>query len=99
MGFLKQEHNPRRFDRCLELEAKAARVQEFGASIIPGLLQTEAYMRARFTEGEPGRSPGEIDDLVAARLGRQEILRRDCPPDFWWILGEGALRQAVGVRQ
>ncbi|MEU8621759.1 helix-turn-helix transcriptional regulator [Streptomyces sp. NPDC048623] len=95
-GTVKREHTPRRFDLCLELEAKAARIQAFGASLIPGLLQTEAYMRALFIEGEPGMNSGEIDGLVAARLGRQEILRRDCPPDFWWIIGEAALRQAVG---
>ncbi|MEU3987263.1 helix-turn-helix transcriptional regulator [Streptomyces platensis] len=95
-GAIKREHTPRRFDHCLELEAKAARIQAFGASLVPGLLQTEAYMRALFTAGEPGQSPEEIDSLMATRLGRQEILRRDCPPDFWWILGEAALRQVVG---
>ncbi|MEV7435277.1 helix-turn-helix domain-containing protein [Streptomyces griseoviridis] len=95
-GAVKREHTPRRFDHCLELEARAVRIQEFGASLIPGLLQTEAYMRALFTAGEPGLSPREIDGLVADRLGRQEILRRDCTPDFWWILGEATLRQVVG---
>ncbi|MEW2496605.1 helix-turn-helix transcriptional regulator [Streptomyces nodosus] len=95
-GTAKREHTPRRFDHCLELEARAARIQAFGASLIPGLLQTEAYMRTLFTEAEPGRSPEEIEGLVAARLGRQEILRRTCPPDFWWILSEATLRQVVG---
>ncbi|MBC9730197.1 hypothetical protein H8R17_37355 [Streptomyces sp. TRM68367] len=46
-------------------------------------------MRALFVEGEPGMSPQEIDGLVAARLSRQEVLRRDNPPDSWWILNEG----------
>ncbi|OYP15709.1 hypothetical protein CFC35_15345 [Streptomyces sp. FBKL.4005] len=95
-GAVKREHTPRRFDHCLELEARAVRIQEFGASVIPGLLQTEAYMHALFVEGEPGMSPKEIDGLVAARLGRQEVLRGDGSPDVWWILGEAALRQAVG---
>ncbi|AIV34536.1 helix-turn-helix domain-containing protein [Streptomyces sp. CCM_MD2014] len=95
-GVVKREHTPRRFDHCLELEAKAVRIQEFCAGVVPGLLQTPAYMRALFTEGNPEMPPTEIDGLVEARLGRQEILRRDSPPDFWWILGEAALRQAVG---
>ncbi|WP_371546397.1 helix-turn-helix domain-containing protein [Streptomyces sp. NBC_00554] len=95
-GTVKREHTPRRFDHCLELEAKAVRIQEFCAGVIPGLLQTPAYMRALFTEGNPGMPPKEIDGLVAARLGRQEVLRRDNSPDVWWILGEAALRQAVG---
>lgn len=95
-GAVKREYTPRRFDHCLELEARAVRIQEFCAGIVPGLLQTSAYMRALFTEGNPQMSSGEIDSLVAARLGRQEVLRRDSPPHFWWILGETALRQAVG---
>ncbi|WP_329413811.1 helix-turn-helix domain-containing protein [Streptomyces sp. NBC_00704] len=95
-GVVKREHTPRRFDHCLELEAKAARIQEFGASIVPGLLQTEAYMRALFRECNPGAGVAEIDSLVAARLSRQEVLRGDNPPDFWWILNEAAVRQAVG---
>ncbi|WP_055548957.1 DUF5753 domain-containing protein [Streptomyces sp. NBRC 110028] len=95
-GAVKREHTPRRFDHCLELEAKAVRIQAYGASIIPGLLQTGAYMRALFPEGEPGLSPRELDSRVAARLSRQEVLRGDNPPDFWWILNEATLRQAVG---
>lgn len=95
-GAVKREHTPRRFDHCLELEARAARIQEFGASVIPGLLQTPAYMRALFIKGDPGMSAKEIDGLVAARLGRQEVLRGDGPPDAWWILNEATLRQAVG---
>ncbi|MFF6993559.1 helix-turn-helix transcriptional regulator [Streptomyces sp. NPDC008313] len=95
-GAVKREYTPRRFDHCLELEARAVRIQEFGASLVPGLLQTKAYMRELFTEAEPGRSPREIDSLVAVRLGRQEVLRRTCPPGLWWVLGEATLRQAVG---
>ncbi|NUQ97296.1 MAG: helix-turn-helix domain-containing protein [Streptomyces sp.] len=95
-GAVKREHTSRRFDHCLELEARAARIQEFGASVIPGLLQTPAYMRALFVKGDPGMSTKEIDGLVAARLGRQEVLRSDGPPDAWWILNEATLRQAVG---
>ncbi|MFF7411053.1 helix-turn-helix domain-containing protein [Streptomyces lydicus] len=95
-GAIKREHTPRRFDHCLELEARAARIQAFNASLVPGLLQTPAYMCALFAEGKAGISPEEVDSLAAARLGRQEILRRDCPPDFWWIINEAALRQAVG---
>ncbi|MEU0894869.1 helix-turn-helix domain-containing protein [Streptomyces massasporeus] len=95
-GVVKREHTPRRFDHCLELEARAARIQEFGASIVPGLLQTETYMRALFRECNPGAEAEEIDGLVAARLSRQEALHRDNPPDCWWILNEAAVRQTVG---
>ncbi|MFF4526558.1 helix-turn-helix domain-containing protein [Streptomyces bluensis] len=95
-GAVKREYTPRRFDHCLELEAKAVRIQEFGASIIPGLLQTEPYMRALFRACNPGATPEVINGLVAARMSRQEILRADNRPDVWWILNEAAVRQAVG---
>ncbi|MER8013087.1 helix-turn-helix transcriptional regulator [Streptomyces griseoluteus] len=95
-GAVKREHSPRRFDHCLELEARAARIQEFGASVIPGLLQTPAYKRALFEEGERGRTRKEIDGLVAARLSRQEVLHGAGSPGCWWVLGEAALRLAVG---
>ncbi|MFM9448832.1 Scr1 family TA system antitoxin-like transcriptional regulator [Streptomyces acidiscabies] len=39
-GVVKREHTPRRFDHCLELEAKAARIQAYGSTVVPGLLQT-----------------------------------------------------------
>ncbi|MFD0316938.1 DUF5753 domain-containing protein [Streptomyces flavalbus] len=93
---MKREHTPRRFDHCLELEARATRIQEFSATVMPGLLQTPSYMRALFRKGHPGASTKEIDSLVGARLGRQEVLRSDTPPDAWSIIGEAALRQAVG---
>ncbi|MER7482210.1 DUF5753 domain-containing protein [Streptomyces sp. NPDC126510] len=93
-GAVKREHTPRRFDHCLELEARAARIQEFGASTVPGLLQTRAYMQALLREGSA--APGEIDRLIADRLGRQEVLRGDNPPDFWAILDEAVLHRAVG---
>ncbi|WP_221354915.1 DUF5753 domain-containing protein [Streptomyces beigongshangae] len=95
-GVVKREHTPRRFDHCLELDARAARIQEFGASIVPGLLQTEAYMRALFRECNPGAGAEKIDGFVAARLSRQEVLNGDNSPNFWWILNEATVRQAVG---
>ncbi|MFF5556723.1 DUF5753 domain-containing protein [[Kitasatospora] papulosa] len=96
VGGVKREHTPRRFDHCLELEARAARIQEFGASIVPGLLQTEACMRPLFRECNPEARAEVIDGCVAARLSRQDILHGDNPPDCWWILNEAAVRQAVG---
>nr|WP_077966764.1 DUF5753 domain-containing protein [Streptomyces tsukubensis] len=93
---LKRERTPKRFDHCLELEAKSARIQEFGASLVPGLLQTEAYMRALFRAGNPGVDAERLDGLVAARLSRQEMLRSDNPPELWAILDEAVLHRPVG---
>ncbi|QNP72618.1 helix-turn-helix domain-containing protein [Streptomyces roseirectus] len=91
-----KEQPQKRFDHCLELEAKAVRIQEFSSNLVPGLLQTEAYMRALFHRSNPEASPEEIEDLVAKRLSRQEALRGDNPPDYWAILDEAILHRAVG---
>jgi hypothetical protein len=95
-GVVKREHTPRRFDHCLELEAKAARIQAYGSTLVPGLLQTKAYMRAMFRRSNPTATPKKIDNLVEKRLSRQEVLRGDNPPDYWAVLDEGVLRRPVG---
>jgi transcriptional regulator with XRE-family HTH domain len=93
---IKRERNAKRFDRCLELEAKATRIQEYGASLVPGLVQTEAYMRAVFRATNPDASSARLDALMAARLSRQEVLRGDAPSQFWAILDEAVLLRPVG---
>ena len=64
----------------------------FEATVIPGLLQTAEYARARFAEGiRRLKLPNDINEAVAARVQRQEILYR---PDkrFHFVLTEAALR-------
>jgi transcriptional regulator with XRE-family HTH domain len=76
-------------------EAGAVTLRWFEPLIVPGLLQTEDYARAIF-QGRFGLSGEEIDERVAARLKRQEILARDKPPALWVILDEGVLHRPVG---
>ena len=64
---------------------------------MPGLLQTEDYARAIFRTRFRITSD-EIDERVAARLKRQEILTRDEPAALWVILDEWVLRRPVGGR-
>jgi transcriptional regulator with XRE-family HTH domain len=78
-------------------EAEATNLRFFEPLLVPGLLQTEDYARAVFRTRF--RSTGEeIDEQVAARLRRQEILARDEPPALWVILDEWVLRRPVGGR-
>ena len=44
-----------------------------------GLLQTPGYARAVLAT-RPNTAEDEIDNLVAARLARQDILTREDPP-------------------
>jgi hypothetical protein len=54
-------------------------------------------MRAVFTTPF-GITSEEIEQRVAARLKRQEVLGRDKAPALWAIVDEGALRRPVGGR-
>ena len=68
----------------------------FEHSLIPGLLQTPEYARAVLAT-RPNTAEDEIDNLVAARLARQDILTRDEPPAplLWALIDEGVLHRPV----
>lgn len=78
-------------------EGEAAALRTFEPLIVPGLLQTGDYARAIFAT-RFRITEDEIEELVAARLKRQEVLAREYPPTFRVILDEGVLRRQVGSR-
>lgn len=79
-----------------ELETEADTVREFAVLNIPGLLQTEPYMRALFRTGLR-RTKKEFDNQVAVRLIRQRRLTdEDNPLELAAIVNEAALRHNVG---
>jgi transcriptional regulator with XRE-family HTH domain len=86
---------PSWFQEWLVSEREAKKLRLFGPLLVPGLLQTEDYARAVFGT-RFGITDKEIDEQVAARLKRQEILARDEPPALWVIVDESALRRAAG---
>ena len=79
------------------VEPAAVTLRWFEPLVIPGLLQTEDYMRAIFSTRFGVTSEG-IEQRVAARRKRQEILARDEPPALWVILDEDVLGRPVGGR-
>jgi transcriptional regulator with XRE-family HTH domain len=79
-------------------EAEASRLSEVHPSIIPGLLQTEAYARAIIpaTSLAP-MAPERVQALVEVRLRRQKFVLQDgAPPEYSAILDEATLRRQVG---
>ncbi|MFD5431247.1 helix-turn-helix domain-containing protein [Kitasatospora sp. NPDC127067] len=77
-------------------ENRAIEIHEYGTMVIPGLLQTEAYIRALYEMRRPMLSPEKIDEWVAARLARQEILTRWPLPVVTWVIDESVLRRPLG---
>jgi transcriptional regulator with XRE-family HTH domain len=79
-------------------EAEAVALHVFEHSLIPGLLQTEAYARAVLAT-RPNTTEEEIDNFVTGRLERQAVLWRTDPPApmLWALMDEGALYRPVAA--
>ncbi|MFC4020175.1 helix-turn-helix domain-containing protein [Micromonospora sp. GCM10011542] len=73
-----------------ELEAGAASIVEYQPAVVPGLLQTPAYARARVAAAAVLAPEVDVDAEVRARALRQEVLRRVDPPRYTALLAEAA---------
>ena len=87
---------PQWFRAYVDLEAVAAQIRTYQGQLVPGLLQTEAYMRALMRSTLRDNRPEEIDRRVSLRLTRQRLLTRDDGPQLWAVMDEAALRRPVG---
>jgi hypothetical protein len=87
---------PQWFRAYVDLEAAAAQIRSYEGQFVPGLLQTEEYMRALMRVTLRDRRPEEIDRRVRVRLTRQQLLTRPDPPLLWTVVDEAALRRPVG---
>jgi DNA-binding XRE family transcriptional regulator len=78
---------------------KAARVLRiFEPTVVTGLLQTPEYARGVLA-ARPHASEDEVENLLAARLARQEILSGDDPPLVYVLLDEAVLHRQVGTAE
>lgn len=83
-------------EQYMDIEADAIALSWFENQVLPGLLQTESYARAVFRSKVPILSEEEINAQVAARMERQEILRRKVPPNASFIISEAIVRDRLG---
>src|SRR5579859_1864432 len=86
------------FDRWPDYEAKAKTLRTFEMVMVPGLQQTEGYARA-VLRTQVMTTDEKIEEMVRARIARQEMLVREDPPMFWGLIDEGALRRPVGGKR
>jgi transcriptional regulator with XRE-family HTH domain len=84
------------FRTYVDLESAAALIRTYEGQFIPGLLQTDDYMRAVVQGAHLDESPEELGRRVRLRMARQTLLTREHPPRLWAVVDEAALRRPVG---
>jgi transcriptional regulator with XRE-family HTH domain len=78
------------------LESRAARLEFFQDTALPGLLQIPEYAHHVVKGWDPQASPERIESTVAARIARQSLLTSEDPLQLSAILDEAVLRRPVG---
>ncbi|MGP4019785.1 helix-turn-helix domain-containing protein [Saccharopolyspora sp. 5N708] len=81
----------------IDFEQNATKILEVSPLLIPGLLQTNDYVRAAMTAARVPAS--ELASRVAVRIGRREVITCDRPTPFTALIGEAAIRQLLGGRK
>uniref|UniRef100_UPI0031CF8D9B helix-turn-helix domain-containing protein n=1 Tax=Streptomyces hawaiiensis TaxID=67305 RepID=UPI0031CF8D9B len=84
------------FARAAELEGLATAICEFEPTVVPGLLQTPAYVRALTLATHPFAADEFLEDRVAARVERAHVLDDATRPVYWVVVHETVLRLPVG---
>ncbi|AXK32961.1 XRE family transcriptional regulator [Streptomyces armeniacus] len=93
--FLKPEPFPSYSQDFMQAEAEAVVVCWYETQFIPGLLQTEGYVRALLNAHCPPLDDETVDERIVARLARQPLLDRQSK-SFNFVVEEAALRRRVG---
>jgi transcriptional regulator with XRE-family HTH domain len=90
---------PQWFRTYVDLEAAAAVIRTYEGQFVPGLLQTDDYMRAVVQGAHLEDSSEEVGRRVRLRMARQILLTTEQPPRLWAVVDEAALRRPVGGRE
>lgn len=86
----------KQFDRYVDFETEAVSLANFEIDLVPGLLQTEDYVRAIARAFTPSADEAQIQHRVELRKRRQARLFADHPIEFNAVVNEAAFRQLVG---
>jgi transcriptional regulator with XRE-family HTH domain len=87
---------PRWFRTYVDLESAATLIRTYEGQFVPGLLQTDDYMRAVVHGAHLDESSEELGRRVRLRMARQTLLTREQPPRLWAVVDEAAMRRPVG---
>lgn len=88
---------PELWKALIDFESRATRIQNYEAMVIPGLLQTNEYTGSMFQAINKTLNQAEVDNLVASRTARQNVLRRQ-DLHFLAVIDESVLHRPVAER-
>ncbi|WP_301175717.1 helix-turn-helix domain-containing protein [Actinomadura geliboluensis] len=86
-------HDPNWFDVFTNYERQASMISPYSALVVPGLLQTPDYARALLVGA---RVVDDVEEALARRLARQQVLSGDRPAELWTLIKESALLDPIG---
>jgi DNA-binding XRE family transcriptional regulator len=87
---------PSWFRAAVGLEESASLIRAYEPQVVPGLLQTEGYIRAITAASSAAATEDSTERAVALRLARQQLLGRPDPPEYRVVLDETVLRRTIG---
>ncbi|MGW7515039.1 helix-turn-helix domain-containing protein [Streptomyces sp. NPDC054796] len=90
---------PAFFRDAARLEMQAVELSVYSSQAVPGLLQTEEYARAVLTMRRPLLDEETVEQRLAARLERQELIDRRPAPVLSFVIEESVLRRPIGGKQ
>ncbi|WP_274561324.1 helix-turn-helix domain-containing protein [Streptomyces spiramyceticus] len=88
--------HPAYFADAAALEAEALTISEYAPTLVPGLLQTEEYVRALMAPAAALVLDQDMDVWARARAARAGLLDDPTKPVLWAVLHETVLRVPVG---
>jgi transcriptional regulator with XRE-family HTH domain len=96
-GDVAEARYPKKVRDLKKLEAEATELCAYNNSVIHGLLQTEEYARAVYAGSRPPFLADQLEQLLAARMARQEIVSESAGhPLFSFVQCESTLRRPIG---
>jgi transcriptional regulator with XRE-family HTH domain len=87
------------FRRWARLERQAASLCTYECRLVPGLLQSEAYMRAVFANVVLPLTDEQVEAQVIDRMARQPLLGARPHVPFSFIVEESVFRRRLGGRE
>ncbi|MEU6424679.1 helix-turn-helix transcriptional regulator [Microbispora sp. NPDC046973] len=90
---------PKEYTTFLGLEAEATAARDWEPQVVPGLFQTEAYVRAMMESGQRStlELPGGVRSRIEVRMARQQaVLRAESPLAISAVLEESVLLRRFG---